>query len=117
MQKQLIKLAREKGFKSKHIDLDFFTVKDGNLYEYWLYLWLCELQKWLRDEHNINFWVECFYHDGLNYFCESEIKILDFFKSIDEYDEWFANNFIGNFNSYEKALEEGSKQALKLIKA
>lgn len=46
MKEELVTLSREKGFMS-----------EGNLivvYDEYYYLWMCELQKWLRDNHSLN---------------------------------------------------------------
>ena len=101
--------SKHSGFSSKELD-EQPLISIYKQIEYFL------IQKWLREKYNINLWVECVYHDGLNYFCETEIKIFDFFKSLDEYDEWDANHWIPNFESYEEALEKGLFKFLKLIK-
>ena len=53
MKEQLIKFSKEKGFLSKD---NLITVNDS-----YYYLWMCELQKWLREVNNIDaFIVACY---------------------------------------------------------
>lgn len=50
MKEELVTLSREKGFMSRD---NLTTVND----EY-CYLWMCELQKWLREKHNLHICIE-----------------------------------------------------------
>jgi hypothetical protein len=105
--KELIKLAREKGF-----DFDVFSFGEENEKgettilstsndETIRYLWMCELQKWLRDKHNMYL-----------------IPYPDASEQLYMYDLW-GNDIetcIGrDFDTYEEALESGLTEALKLI--
>ena len=95
MKEELIKLAKEKGFISdiigKSVEAEYST-KD------FYYLWMCELHKWLREVHNIHIEVK---HTLIN-----------------EYSSYVNGEVIYiHFKSYEQALEEGIKAALKLIKS
>jgi len=60
------------------------------------------LQKWLREEHNIQ--VYAWYDEDAAYQCLFEKMNMDI------YDKFF------HFQTYEEALERGLQEALKLIK-
>lgn len=66
------------------------------------------VQKWLREEHNM--FVEC-YHNNLLTERIHGVKYGRYNMSI--YEHSMFNMF--GFDTYERALEEGLKQALKLI--
>jgi 5'(3')-deoxyribonucleotidase len=54
--KELIKLAKEKGFESRYVsDLILIELSDTNQY-----LWMCELQKWLFDKYEIMAYIDFF---------------------------------------------------------
>ena len=69
--KELIKLetallAKEKGFKTKTVTTKFTNDyllggKNVMINETCISLWMCELQKWLREVHNINVFVVACY--------------------------------------------------------
>ena len=104
----LIKLSREKGFMSRDklvtINSDYF------------YLWMCELQKWLREEHNCIVEVT-FYSENIE-----SIKDIKYEVEIDYYGKDFHNigdssdYYSSGYDTYEKALEVGLFEGLKLIK-
>jgi hypothetical protein len=52
MKNQLKKLSREKGFISRN---NLVSVND----DYYYYLWMCELQKWLREK-GVLIWINYF---------------------------------------------------------
>ena len=90
---ELIKLTKEKGFKSSvslvHINGDYY------------YLWMCELQKWLREEHSIDVLVD-----------------KGFLSNKYSYEVLYKNDMLDSeyiFKTLEKALEIGLYEALKLI--
>ncbi len=92
MKEQLIKLTNE---------LDFYT-EVGYCTNSKYYLWLCELQKWLREKHNI---------------------IISVMFELNTYEIYIDNGYdVGSFGlnkvwkTYEEALEAGLFEALKLIK-
>jgi len=106
------KLAKEKGF-----DIPYRGYNDnGELYPSWFvndnnyrnlpYYFAppqSVLQKWLRDEHNIVVFVSFAYGDFGRYAAEvhsKKMNVVDGFTI---------------FDNYEKALEEGLQEALKLI--
>lgn len=91
--KPIIQLSRDKGFISRD---NLIKVNE----EYY-YLWLCELQKWFRDEHNI--YVQIFRNeDGYNKYT------------------WRIDHPLRTHNkwrdTYEESLEDGLFETLKLIK-
>ena len=65
-----------------------------------------ELQKWLREKHNIHVevWYDNTQKDGYPYLCE----IYDQNDEVVDHDGWYYDN-------WEEALEEGLQEALKLI--
>ena len=68
---------------------------------------LYDAQKWLREEKNIIIIV-----------CPYTYNIVDETHTW-TYEVWFGDNLeieIHNFNSYEEALSEGIKEAIKLLK-
>ena len=92
----LINKAKEKGFDEYHS------------HRYWMegfehsdYLWMCLLQKWLRDEH--------------------EIHITPYFRSEGNYSAFIFNKKATaametiNKETYEQALEEALIKSLTLI--
>lgn len=114
MKEQLISLSEEKGFKSNILafNLKLLISTDKNeINRLYYYLWMCEIQKWLREKHNFITWIECAYHDGFNYIPNYKYKILDFFDN----NEWDLLFHI-NYDTYEDALEFLLFEALKLIK-
>ena len=102
---KIAKLAKEKGFTTHTITTKFTNDyllggKNMMINETCILLWLCELQKWLREIHKIIVLVDWEGTDG--YFYK-----LDF-KSFYE----VAGN---NNKNYEDCLELGLQEALKLI--
>ncbi len=111
--KELIELAKEKGFEIqvKIVPVIFFedgkTINEDNLNAFIdtaNYLWMCELQKWLRDEYNII--IECY----LN--LENKFS-ANLYNENRGYETEISMSISGN--TYEEALEKGLKQSLKLI--
>lgn len=74
------------------------------------------LQKWLREEHGIVLTIAFIRQnsvlDGYEFFYDCSIKIFDTESTIQK--DFFPRK--GLFKSYEKALEAGLQEALKLIK-
>lgn len=110
--KTVFQLAQNKGYKFNKVDVRTILLRlkllSTKQRKREIYLYLCEIQKWLRDEHKISIEVNSTldslingnpeYHFGAskwgnkkNYKCGS------------------------NFPSYESALLEGIYEALKLI--
>jgi hypothetical protein len=134
MKEQLIQLAKDKGFVSHIIGKSVsaeHTIKD------FYYLWLCELQKWLRDTHHI-YLIEKPITGSKNGYDSYPIigwdydlimlnknsknsfymgyPILDWFTGIMEKDETLEDYNIALKKTVEDAIEEGLKQALTYIK-
>lgn len=91
MKNELIQLAKEKGFIPENLTI-------GWKEDY--YLWLCSLQKWLREVHNIDVFI---LKNNFNstYFCRTY--------SINEEGSWKEG-------TYGEALERGLQQGLNLIR-
>ena len=106
MKEQLIELANEKKFtpQRKYIfgrDMDY-------------YLWMCELQKWLRDEYGIYATVipDKSYDFGLLFNVVIKSDAEDYM-----YDLILRHDGkIMDLKLHEQALEQGLINALKLIK-
>lgn len=99
MKEELIKLAKELGFESKIVSSIPWKYSQNEELRYCL--WMCELQKWVRDIHNIDV-VIIPNEIGYEYFI---------------YNRYPPMKFVGRevFQHYEKALEAGIIEALKLI--
>ena len=134
---EIAKLAEEKGFKTKTV-----TTKVTNDYllggknvmitEMCIYLWLCELQKWLREVHSIHIEVLPRYQPKKLNTEEVLYSWAISCKPFDKYDGHndVLNHWIGIHNgapyiedifyhvvkTYEEALEFGLQESLKLIK-
>jgi len=122
------KLAKEKGFSSKpegyvegyQKNGKLFTYRsskrDGYLHEYsedYEASTQSLLQRWLREEHNIDIIIEPnIRFSGTSYSFKREIIYKWIVRKDMEY-----SKLGGIKNTYEEALEEGLQQALKLIKS
>lgn len=114
MEEQLItletaKLAKEKGFITKTVTTGFTNDyllggKNVMITEMCIYLWMCELQKWLREVHKIVLLIHQ-YDDNKKYSYLIDEEFIY---------EFGTRN--PNYNIYEEALEIGLQEALKLIK-
>lgn len=104
MKQQLIQLAKEKGLGYKdflnNLQSVGFTKKEA------YYLWMCVIQKCLRDEHNIHV-VPMPMDTGK----EFRYKIIKLYKHSFE-----AEGICFGLKSNEIALESGLIEAFKLIK-
>lgn len=96
MKEQLIQLAKDKGFISLVIGKSVTAKYSNNPY---YYLWLCELQKWLREKHHRHINIR---HLGSNFFVT-----LSGGEHV---------NLGNQFRYYEEALEKGLQEQLKKIK-
>lgn len=94
---ELIALSREKSFMSK----DNLVKVNESYY----YLWMCELQEWLREKYDINIGIE-YYNSTKTY----QYTIIHY------HEKWDFYKGIIYYNTYEKALQKGLLEALKLIK-
>lgn len=122
MEEQLInfetaKLAQQKGFDNESNtyyneegellnDIYFPSLQPTKLCKYYDVPTQSLLQKWLRDVHNII--VQADYNNTFNYF-EDKIFCPQLYPAPTEYQK-------ETHNTYEKALEFGLQEALKLIK-
>jgi hypothetical protein len=96
----LVKLSKEKGFLSRDRLIE--------VNECYYYLWLCELQKWLRDVHHVHIGI------SINQFGYGYMySVIDVQKSkVLKY----LTGGPSNKYTYEGALEAGLIEALTLIK-
>lgn len=99
MKQELVQLAKDKGF----VTGISYNMPENSLG--WLF-WMTELQKWLRDKHDIHIRMQMWLPDESNRFDADIISNL-----VDVEEE--SNN---EFLVYEDALEEGLFEALKLLK-
>jgi len=97
--KQLIKLSEEKGFVGEN---NFIDPHQNSIY-----LWMCNLQQWLRDKHKCVIVILPFLLEdgGITY------KYTNYSTQIDEE----LDHGDGPFETYEKALEAALTSALKQI--
>ena len=111
---KLVKLCKRKGFISR----DNLIQPNETYYPMWLY----EVQKWLRETHNIV--VEINFNDGLFrrlHEVAHKKKSLDYhwvmFTNTNDtefmYEKFYSDD---TFTTYEQALEQGLERGLKLIR-
>jgi hypothetical protein len=107
---ELIKLSKEIGFVPLRA---YLSIEDGRN-EIDDHLWMCELQKWLRDNRRIDVSPICtykqirFYHLGI-IFITKDNKI----DTIIIKDEGMPTNKL--FNTYDEALKQGLIKSCELI--
>ena len=146
MEEQLVgfetaKLAKEKGFNyttscgyteesdiyrpfywESYCEANRIVLKEDSLDEYVPYLAPTQalLQRWLREVHNIDVvLIPERYSDGVNYLVQAQKWDLSVDPStspnfIVEGCGWFNDN--GEYPTYERALEKGLQEGLKIIK-
>jgi len=95
----LVQEARDKGFESR----DNLV----NVYEDYWYLWMCELKEWFLEKHFINIRIAS--NSRTSHFPMNEILDLDGTTGC-------GAPHLKNHKTRIEALEEGLRQALKLIK-
>ena len=113
---ELAKLAKEKGFKTHTVTTGYtFTYLLGGknimINETCIYLFLCEIQKWLREVHKIDIMILP-WEDTENNTVSYQYFILNNFDE-EKYDDSYVEE--KNYDTYEKSLEIGLQEALKLI--
>ena len=111
--KNIAKTVKQKGFKSQiqvvHDNLK--SLDNGKTEKLLYYLWLCEVQNWLREFHNIIVWSQPTIMDT-----ELERGIdITYSYFVFEYAMFIAEK--SDLKTYEEALELGIEEALKLIPA
>lgn len=94
MKEQLINLSREKGFMNRD---SLVTVYDS-----YYPLWMCELQKWLREVHGIDLDSTTTFSKQYSFMCYQGQNPKPLFITND-------------FETYELALESALLEALNLI--
>lgn len=97
---ELISNAKRKGFYSEYFRTDYAD-------DFEQYLWMFELQCWLREKHGIHV-------------CSDTDLTLSWIYTIQSLHPTasYTGNFLQSkhvYSTYEQALEEGLKQALELI--
>jgi len=110
MKEQLISLAKEKEFESSVIGKSVNAKYSSKPF---YYLWMCELQKWLREEHRIN--VESNYLPNIQKYRCLYVPMTKAIPNREKYSLRSKYYGIDNHETYEQALEEGLLEALKLI--
>ena len=102
MKDRLIKFSKEKGFSSKD---NLIEVSDS-----YYYLWMCELNEWLRIVYNIHVTIE---PDQASYpkYCYSIKKYRT--KQLDWENLLGIRNYSDLYRKYNEAFEIGLYHALK----
>ena len=103
----LIQLSKEKGFISRDN-----LIKVNADYKY---LWMCELQKWLREVHNIHIVISPILkeEDGDDAEKKSfKLQVSQNYITIDDFFDYLEDE---DYETYEEALEAGEQEGLKLI--
>ena len=106
MKDELMKLSQEKGFLSRD---GYVNVTLG-----YYYPWMCELQQWLREKHNILITIDVdpdVYNGKINYIAD----VRNCNRNSDALGVRLADGF-SSFQHYEAALEQGLFTGLNLIK-
>ena len=111
---KIAKLAEEKGFKTKTVATRFTNdyllgSKDVIITDICIYLWMCELQKWIYDNYKIHIEI-------LSYIDKSLSAQLIHSKAKYDYDDVTAPYEAFNCKNYEEILIKVLSKALKLIK-
>lgn len=117
MEKEIARKARDLGFKPKTVTTKFthdylLGGKNVMITETCIYLYLCEIQNWLRETYKINVFPYLENNDssGNNWICA-------LFYTLEEDEEWLIEDNVMNQHwtkcSYEEALKEGLKQGLE----
>ncbi len=111
---ELIKLAKEKGFKGKTVTTKYTievilgnrkNVLVNNICNYSV---LCEIQKWLREVHNIEVFI---IPTHISYLKNKSYKTsLEFFNGVE-----IVNTDYTCYNTYEQALEAGLLEIIKSL--
>lgn len=115
MKTKLIELAKKIGFGAILMqNVIYRAYPDLEPIRY--YLWMCELQKWCREKHQIYVTItQDFYVPGINFLYQ--ILIYDPTNEYNCLDKrssgLYGDN--GEYGTYEQALEEGLYQTLLLI--
>lgn len=104
--KELINLAKEKGFKAQLVRLHN-NINDKTVISDWFFLWMCELQRWLREKHTIHVDIESY--EAI----DPEIKVWYDYIVQDFEGTYIKNNDMSS--SYKERLEKGLNEALKLL--
>ena len=110
---KIAKLAKDKGFTTHTITTKFTNDyllggKNMIINETCILLWMCELQKWLREVYNIILIVAPIHETEE---IKSLIKYWYYILDVEDVsdDEVF-------YSTWEEALEDGLQESLKLIK-
>jgi hypothetical protein len=98
MKEQLIQLAKEKEFDYHIPSIDHWGHPNE---ERWYYFYMCEVQKWLREKHEIYLAVVSINKQSHRYFYEEDCESI--------WPIWYK--------TYEEALEVGLYESLELIKS
>lgn len=104
--KELINLAKEKGFESGFQKLPYCVGKNDQ------YIYLCELKKWLMDEHNMFVQVHPMAEDSRygRYLLYRIFLLKNGCRELLE-----SNSVVCKNEEFPQALKEGLKKALTLI--
>ncbi len=102
--RHVINAAYNKGFMCSP-DVVIYPSQHG-------YLWMCEVQKWLRDKHNLLVEV---YWNGTDVIDSWNYRLLVLGKEILSQDYRKIEGSI-DAATYEECLETAIKEALKLVK-
>lgn len=112
--KQIATKAREHGFKARTVTTIYtekflLGEKKVMLNDMCFYLYLCDLQEWLRSKYNIFLTIQYDLDISKKSFILPESQV-------DESGCFKIGACPYRYNSYQEALQEGIKESLKLIK-
>ena len=116
MKQELVQLAKDKGFEATFVyDKPFIYSSKEPLR--WLF-WMTELQKWLREVHNIHIEIYSITTKINGYYIVLRGIGFELNLDNDKQGNWYPiMEGLGYkvFNTYEQALEVGLFESLKLI--
>lgn len=108
MKDELMKLSHDKGFRS-------IEIREDDIYGYiYYYRWLCELQQWLIKKHHVLVLALPIKNGATKLNLKYEYGI---YHRLDDLEDYTSSFYEHNtyYNEYEKALENGLKEALQSI--
>lgn len=97
--------------KLRHFGIQVLTTRSAEALNFILAVHLYQAQKWLREEKNIVVRIIPLYEEG------EAIKGMSYtYEVIHWEDGYVAEECIEDYDTYEEALSEGIKEAVKILK-
>jgi hypothetical protein len=117
---EIAKIAEEKGFKPHSVSTNYtnkYLLGGKNFFinDTCMFLWLCEVQKWLRDIHNVDVepYLVLMTSNDREIEQQPENKEYSYKLTIKGISQFVSGSKLAS--TYEKGLEIGIQETLKLI--